>query len=232
MRTPGRLTFLALLFALGALRATALELVQPAPGAVLRGGSFVTLEWSADDLPAGADEWEAFLSVDGGRYYAYRITPHLDLDLHRFVFIVPNVDAANATILIRAGDEERESGFEIPGSFSIVRDPNAARIAKRLSAMGRGEAAREGDPGVLQWTDGSRDGSGVTIESSVLPAGHELERSFRDESERVTLIAPGEIVVSGAEAVPFQPESARRARAPHQVAVALDLLLVCRRRNI
>jgi hypothetical protein len=37
-----------------------------------------------------AVEWEAFLSLDGGRTYPVRITPHLDLSIRRrFHFQVP-----------------------------------------------------------------------------------------------------------------------------------------------
>ena len=123
-------------------QASSLQLVAPAAGTTLRGGSFVELRWSSDELPAVAEEWEAFLSVDGGKYYAFRVTPHLDIDLQRFTFLVPNVDAADARILIRAGDEEHETEFEPTGAFSIVRDVNADVAFARVPQSGPGEAAR------------------------------------------------------------------------------------------
>src|SRR5437763_15141390 len=72
-------------------RAESLRVVAPANGATLRGGSFAELRWTAANVPAAAEEWEAFLSIDGGRYYAFRVTPHLDIQLRSFTFIVPNV---------------------------------------------------------------------------------------------------------------------------------------------
>ena len=38
-----------------------------------------------------AEEWEAFLSFDGGATYPVRITPHLDLELRRVRWQVPAI---------------------------------------------------------------------------------------------------------------------------------------------
>src|SRR6476661_1831838 len=65
-------------------RAESLRVVAPANGATLRGGSFAELRWTSARLPSDAEEWEAFLSVDGGKYYAFRVTPHLDIKLRSF----------------------------------------------------------------------------------------------------------------------------------------------------
>ena len=140
-------------------RADALRVVAPANGATLRGGSFAELRWTAANVPPAAEEWEAFLSIDGGRYYAFRVTPHLDIQLRSFTFVVPNVDTRNARILIRTGDEVHELHFESRDSFSIVRDAKAETLLPRALASKRGEAARDGDPGVVAWADGARDGS-------------------------------------------------------------------------
>ena len=118
----------AFLLSAAIAHADALRVVAPANGATLRGGSFAELRWSAAKLPAPAEEWEAFLSIDGGTYYAFRVTPHLDIDLHRFTFIVPNVDTRDARILIRTGNEVHETRFESRGSFTIVRDAKAAVV--------------------------------------------------------------------------------------------------------
>src|SRR4051795_4705942 len=67
-------------------RSVPVRLVSPQAGATLTAGSTVELEWAPlaqlTQLK-DAEEWEAFLSLDGGRTYPIRITPHLDLDLHR-----------------------------------------------------------------------------------------------------------------------------------------------------
>ncbi len=214
-------------------RADALRLVAPAGGATLRGGSLAELHWSAEQLPADAEEWEAFLSVDGGRYYGFRVTPHLDIDLRSFTFVVPNFDTADARILIRTGDEERETEFDLGNSFSIVRDPDAAQVLPQLQDLERGEAAREGDPAVLSWTDGARDGSGVTQQAAPiapLPSNHwrpvvQLEELAAVESDEDFAGTPLLTSSHGSARVP----AARRAES---LPIAADLLLICRRRNI
>jgi len=222
------------LFALASFaRADAPRLLAPAAGTTLRGGSFAELRWSAAQLPAAAEEWEAFLSVDGGKYYAFRITPHLDIDRQRFTFIVPNVDTRDARILIRTGNEVHESHFEIPGSFSIVRDPNAEQVLPRLSQLGRGEAARDGDPAVLAWTDGERNGSGVMQQTSTTVPSSSL-------GSRTTVTGSAPIVLAPAAssvAAPTITSTLLTARRTHTrdtrpIPISVDLLLVCSRWNI
>src|ERR1043165_4959627 len=87
-----------------------IRLVAPRAGATLAAGSTAELEWAPNepfaDLPQ-VEEWEAFLSVDGGATYPVRITPHLDQDLRRIQFQVPSLPTADARILLRFGDERR-----------------------------------------------------------------------------------------------------------------------------
>src|SRR5438105_7851086 len=96
---------------LGAAAAHATEISAPRGGETLHGGSFAQLTWSGGHLPANAEEWEAFLSIDGGAHYAFRITPHLNLSLRSVTWTVPNIDARDAKILIRVGDEKDEHHF-------------------------------------------------------------------------------------------------------------------------
>ena len=213
--------------------ADALRLIAPADGATLRGGSFAELHWSATQLPASAEEWEAFLSVDGGKYYAFRVTPHLEIDLQRFTFIVPNVDTRNARILIRTGDEVRETHIEIPGSFSIVRDPGAEQPLPKLLQIGRGEAARDGDPAVLAWAEGARNGSGVTQQSSTTVPSSSVGHLTTDTNETTAALAPAWSIAFAPTItdtrLTLRDESARKAEP---LPMSTDLLLVCRRRNI
>lgn len=148
--------------ALSARAEPEVRLLQPAQGATLTGASTAVLQWSADGIDdrAGIEEWEAFLSLDGGRYYGVRITPHLDLSIREFRWEVPNVDAADARILIRFGDERKETAFELPGGIRITAGPHRAVTPLRADAPG--EPARPGDPGVAVWTDGDRHGNHVS----------------------------------------------------------------------
>ena len=215
-------------------RAESLRLVAPAAGASLRGGSFAELSWTAEQLPAHAEEWEAFLSLDGGRYYAFRVTPHLDLDRKRFIFLVPNLDSNEARILIRTGNEVSEAHFESPSSFSIVRDPGAEPLVSPLISFGRGEAAREGDPTVLSWTDGARNGAGLTSRSSAPLPLHSLEphaTELADASPAVVAYASDSIATPSEKRAQPSPNQ-RHAAACEPLPHAVDLLLVCSRRNI
>jgi hypothetical protein len=174
----------------------ALLLVAPALHAetVLRGGSLATIEWSAAALPANAEEWEAFLSIDGGAYYAFRITPHLDIARRQFTWLVPNVDTKNARILIRTGDERRETLHELPARFEIVRDVHAEVPRQGIVPAAEGEAARSGDPGVVAWTDGDRAG-GALVQRTALPERAGVA-AWHVQSERADVaIAPGGFLV-------------------------------------
>ncbi|HWW60336.1 MAG TPA: hypothetical protein VN181_03120 [Thermoanaerobaculia bacterium] len=223
----------AMLLGIAALSANALELVRPAPGATLRGGTFATLEWKADALPPESEEWEAFLSVNGGRYYAFRITPHLEIDMRRFDFVVPNIDASDATILIRTGDEREETVFELPGSLSIVHDDRGGAMPARTAAAERGEAARPYDRGVVAWAEGARDGSGVTFVTGARPTDKSLVQGTGIAGDPNTTLTPDQLAVHIRHSATL-----RRASIPSRSATAAlpprsrDLLLLCRRRNI
>jgi hypothetical protein len=232
--TRSLLAFALLAFASFA-HADSLRLLAPASGATLRGGSFAELRWSASDVPASAEEWEAFLSVDGGKYYAFRVTPHLEIDRRRFTFIVPNVDTHDARILIRTGDEVHESHFEAHESFSIVRDPGAEQLIPRVLQFGRGEAAREGDPGVVSWASGARNGSGLTQQTSSPVLPRSLCRLTEDRIDAPEVLAPAGKCLSAPAADAaggLRPARDRHARKSEPLPISVDLLLVCSRWNI
>jgi hypothetical protein len=212
-------------------RAESVHIAAPANGATLRGGALAELRWSAAELPGSTEEWEAFLSIDGGKYYAFRITPHLDIDLQHFTFVVPNVDTHAARILIRTGNEVHETHFESRSSFSIVRDPNAELVVPRLLQFGRGEAARDGDPAVLSWTEGTRSGSDVTQHSSTTVPTRTLGRVTTEPADAPPVLAPAMILGHTSDLPVFlKREENRVTRRCDRISV--DLLLTCRRRNV
>lgn len=215
-------------------RADSLQLLAPANGATLRGGSYAELRWSAAHLPPHDEEWEAFLSVDGGRYYGFRITPHLDLERRRFSFLVPNLDTKRARILIRTGDEERETEFESASEFSIVRDPDAELVAPPLVEHEPGEAAREGDPAVLAWTDGDRSGAGLTQQCAPVSVPTSLHQYITNVTmeEWPAVEPPLNPIAAPTIARTRTSARVRLARRTERIALPVDLLLVCRRRNI
>ncbi len=136
------------------------RLVAPAAGYVLTAGSLAAVEWEGTVPLAGAEEWEAFLSLDGGRSHPLRITPHLDLSVRRFTFRVPAFPTQDARVLLRFGDERREIEVETPQRFAIVPGSGGAAPASRIS-LSRGERALPGEGGVVFWVEGARDGGGA-----------------------------------------------------------------------
>ncbi len=232
-RLPRLLLAIAVLACASLAHASGLRLVAPADGTTLRGGSFAEVRWTATQLPPAAEEWEAFLSVDGGKYYAFRITPHLDADLRRFTFVVPNVDTKRARILIRTGNEVQEMRFENRGTFSIERDPDAEEPIAHLLASGRGEAARDGDPAVVSWTSGARNGAEVAHHAA-LPESHPyFVGRISSAVDASPLLPTSTARLAAPIAVRTQlSDRAPQARALESLPKAIDLLLFCRRRNV
>ncbi|HVR95235.1 MAG TPA: hypothetical protein VMW27_01380 [Thermoanaerobaculia bacterium] len=157
----------------GAVSAAPLaRLVIPEDSAEILAGSLATVEWAPEaGLPPHVEEWEAFLSIDGGKTYPLRITPHLDAHIRRFAFRVPYLPTRDARLLLRFGNERREVEQETPQLFTITVDPEARPVLEPLAsrtALSRGEHARaDGDDGVLVWLEGSRDGDHLETVSAV-----------------------------------------------------------------
>lgn len=155
------------------------RVVAPVDGAELTAGEFAWLEWEPgaglSALP-GAEEWEAFLSLDGGATFPVRLTPHLSLDRKRVAVWLPATPSDDARLLLRFGDERREVEQPIAARLKIVAPPGIEVGPPRHWAFTRGEAARPGEAGVTLWAEGARDGSGwmevesVETESSLAPA--------------------------------------------------------------
>ena len=160
-RRPLVVFLAALALAAGARPALAYaRLVAPAAGAELEAGSLATIAWEGLDLPPHTEEWEAFLSIDGGRTWPLRVTPHLDIGIRRFEFRVPGLPTREARLMLRFGDERREVEVETPQRFAIVPGPGFW-VPPPRRVLSAGEAARAGERGVAFWVEGSREGSGL-----------------------------------------------------------------------
>lgn len=157
-----RSRLIAVCLAFAALRAYgSITLIAPTPRVTLQGGQFATISWTADRA-IDAEEWEAFLSVNGGAYYSVRLTPHLDLGIRTFQFLVPNIASNDVRILMRVGDERTETVIEFSQHFSI-RASDSVELFRPYVAENAPEAARPGDAPVVQWASGSRDGGEVVV---------------------------------------------------------------------
>src|SRR5688500_584972 len=115
-------------FLLGAMAparaaADAAELVRwvsPAPGESLTAGSTVVLAWEPGPGLAAlphAEEWEVFLSLDGGRTFLTRLTPHLELDMRRVTVRLPALPSEEARLLLRMGNERDGREQLLPGRY-------------------------------------------------------------------------------------------------------------------
>ena len=167
------------------------RLAAPLHGATLQAGSLAVLAWEpldSFDRFRRVDEWEAFLSLDGGAHYPIRITPHLDRDLRRILWQVPHIPTRDARLLLRFGDEEQEAGFELPERFAISGTASLFEALTASPASAPGEPARPGDAGVVFWAEGSRRGGGlhqvVAKDTAGLAAGQSIAPS---ESCRLAL---------------------------------------------
>jgi len=159
------------------------RLIEPAEHAEVVAGSTVPIAWDAGSMPPGIDEWEAFLSVDGGNTYPIRITPHLDAGIHRFHWTVPSLPGADVSVLLRFGDERQESEFSFASRARITG--TVARQTLREPASAR--SATEDDHGrtLTAWVEGSREGSDlrqVVVAGSWLVADHEWSKGRDHDS--------------------------------------------------
>jgi hypothetical protein len=224
------------LFAFPALAASRVTLVAPAAGMVLEGGSTAVVAWEGT-LASHAEEWEAFLSVDGGRYYAVRITPHLDAQIRSFRFTVPNVAAHDARILIRAGNETIEEAIAIPASFSIRASRLSLTVLPALAgAAGRetggAEAALPGDVPVVAWVAGDRQGRGLAnrVRHDRESVGSVAGATLHDCSD--CMAGGQQPFVTAYSRSSGSPRRSRRERPSTIIALARDLLLQTSRLNI
>ena len=135
------------------------ELVAPRADAVWTAGGRALLEWrERAAAPAEFEEWEAFLSLDGGATWPYRLTPHLDRSRSRVEVELPPVPTRRARLLLRFGDESRETEWLVPGEIEILPGRRALELDPPRVAAAPGESARPGEAGVTGWVEGPRDG--------------------------------------------------------------------------
>jgi hypothetical protein len=159
------------------------RLIEPAQRAEVVAGSTVPIAWDAASIPAGVEEWEAFLSVDGGKSYPIRITPHLDASIHRFNWTVPSLPGADVSILLRFGDEREEAEFPFAGRMRITGTIPRATFREPASIR----SATKDDHGrtLTEWVEGSRAGADlrrVVVGDSWLVADHEWNKGRDHDS--------------------------------------------------
>lgn len=109
---------------------------------VLRPGDELRIGWrfaQADPAFAGVDEWEAYLSLDGGRSYFLRLTPDMRPDVREVVWRVPDLRADDVRLFLHMGGRDFEKSMELPARLRFLGSEAPARqVASR--ALHEGEA--------------------------------------------------------------------------------------------
>jgi hypothetical protein len=211
------------------------ELVAAHPGERLAAGGHALLAWSSAGPLRGVEEWEAFLSYDGGRSWPVRLTPHLGTSRGRVAVELPPIPTHDARLLLRFGDERDEREVELPRRFEIAPAPLDPLSPAPLLACDSGEPARPGLAGVVWWIDGDRDGRSQ-VRRAARPdrfaAGApvlreaELERAATERVRAPTLPQPAE---QAALFAPLAPPADSPAPALAPAATGRRLALLSRR---
>jgi hypothetical protein len=234
-RRPGWFLVSLALAAMSALPATAEpRLAAPHAGAELAAGSVAMVAWE-EPPPRGAEEWEAFLSLDGGKTYRLRITPHLDIGIRRFAFQVPPFPTRDARLLLRFGDERHEEReVETDARFAILTSPAAFLPPDLGIALSRGEKPRPRDSGVVVWVEGERDGSGLR-QMAAEQEGSSLHSVVPARLRWIPLVGPqraGSDIVACVLPPAFQtPVPMRLEPAPPSPPVRTSVRMLTGRRN-
>ena len=121
----------------------------PGAGTLLRPGQVRSVDIGVP--PPGAEEWEAFLSVDGGRTFPVRITPHLPIAESSFAWTVPALPTPAARIRFRFGVGGVEHERASPDRFAIGLAPGATPVWGTEASPGNAPAPGEED--TLVWVE-------------------------------------------------------------------------------
>ncbi|HEX3530652.1 MAG TPA: hypothetical protein VH988_26615 [Thermoanaerobaculia bacterium] len=222
----------------------AVELTAPVAGEPLRAGSVAELAWEPREPLARnglIQEWEAFLSLDGGAHYTVRVTPHLDRGLRKVLWQVPAIPTRDARLLLRFGDERREIVFAVPQRFVIAGPSRAAgfELLPARRSFSSGEPALPGQAGVVVWAEGTRQGGAARMVVGTEPPAVQLPRAQAGSAEETALLPaargpeldPAAAIVPAGRVTPALPRHTLLALLRNDPAARIPILLQSRRRN-
>jgi len=228
----------------------AVDLIAPAAGEPLRAGSVAELAWEPRE-PFGRNgriqEWEAFLSLDGGAHYTVRVTPHLDRGLRKVLWQVPAVPTRDARLLLRFGDERREIVVAVPRRFVITGPAQPASPGNAAGfellpirrSFSPGEPALPGQVGVVVWAEGTRQGGSARMVVGTEPPAVQPRGAQAASAEETALLPaargpeldPAAATAPAGRVTHSLPRHTSLALLRNDPAARIPILLQSRRRN-
>lgn len=148
MRGSQLIAGLALLALSAVAEARPVVVASPGQGRPLEAGSIVNVSWSR--LPAGVEEVELLLSLDGGRRVEVRLTEQFSPAGRFYSWRVPNITARRASLVLRMGIDGREVESAPSAPFEILPDASrpgpSVELRDRELWLAEGTAVEESDP--------------------------------------------------------------------------------------
>lgn len=170
-----------------ATAAYSVRLISPAAGDVLVPGSQVTVVWEptiSKDLDLTWCEQEIYLSLDGGKTAAQRISPQLDPRATSFVWTVPNTPSQSAVLDLRFGCEgtlPETLNPQTASAFVISKGPRLTPTVE-LKSLSNPEAA-PGERVEIGWDSNVEDAVYYEVKVSYDQGAHfhRLGKTVRTE---------------------------------------------------
>jgi hypothetical protein len=159
----------------------------------VRGGR---LEVSWDRCPVESREWEAFLSLDGGRDFPIRVTPHLSASIRSFSWPIPRLISENAKLRIRFGDGKTEREYDVEGNLALQPAPGSSPLSPALRDLGRQPVS--GEEKTTAWVEGSGPSQRTVSPSD--PPGARPSSQWRGASR-------GEAILPARRPAPLRPRT-------------------------
>ncbi|MGH9441689.1 MAG: hypothetical protein ACRD16_05400 [Thermoanaerobaculia bacterium] len=199
-----RALFFALIFS------PALARGVPSPARVSAKVAKGALEISWESFPPEAREWEAFLSLDEGRSFPLRVTPHLERSVRSFSWPIPWILDEHARLRIRLGDGDTEREFELAGNLRLA----PARGARPLLASNRdiAESPAPGEEQTTAWAEWA--GSGPRMVVPAAPAGARGTSEWRSGRTARVALPSKKIATPGPARGPQRTSRPAQAGAP------------------
>jgi hypothetical protein len=101
--------------------------------------------------PEGSQEWEAFLSLDGGRSFPIRVTPHLSTKIRSFSWPIPRILSEDTKLRIRFGNGQTEREYDLDGNWRLFPTSHARPLLSQSRDIGRSPA--RGEEATALWVE-------------------------------------------------------------------------------